>query len=141
MFKVESWVIFFEKKLDTEIRSCVLFILSVYGGKSMAEYKKLYGFQLVPERDMTLADQFYGILKEEILKGRWKIGERLPSFSDLSQMTGLSAVPIRQAMENLEKEGYIAKKERKGIFLKSVLPQDGSTLGNIGIVIEEISDT
>jgi DNA-binding LacI/PurR family transcriptional regulator/DNA-binding transcriptional regulator YhcF (GntR family) len=58
-------------------------------------------------------------LRQEIISGRWSIGERLPSLIDLEKMTGLGRYPVQAALGQLEDEGYIEKVNKKGIFLKS----------------------
>lgn len=96
---------------------------------------KLYGRIVESSSRMTLSEQVYCILCEEIHAGRWRIGERLPGASNLSQISGLSRAPIQQAFEKLESEGWVQQKPRSGTYLTAVLPYGHQALGAIGIVI------
>lgn len=58
-------------------------------------------------------------LKKEILADVYPIGSILPSENDLCAATNLSRSTIRQALSQLEKEGYITKQKGKGSIVKS----------------------
>lgn len=110
----------------------------------MAEKSYLFGHQIVFSSKRTLTDQVHGILCEEIHRGRWRFGDRLPSITDLAEESGLSRMPIQQSFERLENEGYVRRQERVGTFLVSVMPQSGTPRGAIGILMladEEFRDT
>ena len=49
----------------------------------------------------------YKTLRSEILRGKIKKGEKLPSKRALSRDAGVSVVTVRLAYEQLEAEGYI----------------------------------
>ncbi|MFS0882972.1 PLP-dependent aminotransferase family protein [Metabacillus niabensis] len=61
--------------------------------------------------------QLANYIKQEIVCGRIKPGERLPSKRKLSSYLGLSLNTIQTAYEQLNAEGYIESKPRKGIFV------------------------
>ena len=46
-------------------------------------------------------------LKEKILSGRIRAGEKLPSENQLSAQYGLSRHTVRKALSILENEGYV----------------------------------
>jgi GntR family transcriptional regulator, arabinose operon transcriptional repressor len=81
-----------------------------------------------------LTDQLYETFQREISCGRWTVGERLPSYKELSQKSGLSRTPIEAVLTCLEKEGYITKIKKKGIFLKSLHPGSHVSLGTIAVI-------
>ncbi|MFA6714106.1 MAG: GntR family transcriptional regulator [Victivallales bacterium] len=56
-------------------------------------------------------------LNFQILSGNLKTGDRIPSERLLGQMNNLSRVTVRNALAELEKEGIIEKRGRKGIFV------------------------
>lgn len=61
--------------------------------------------------------QLANYIKQEIVCGRIKPGERLPSKRKLSSYLGLSLNTIQTAYEQLNAEGYIESKPRKGLFV------------------------
>jgi GntR family transcriptional regulator/GntR family frlABCD operon transcriptional regulator len=53
-------------------------------------------------------------LKKDIITGIYNIGDTLPSENDLCNTTKLARSTVRQALSQLEKEGYIVKLRGKG---------------------------
>ena len=58
-------------------------------------------------------------LKGMIEKGRYTVGERLPSEIELSQMCKLNRNTVRQAISQLVDEGLVVKKNGVGTFVTS----------------------
>jgi GntR family transcriptional regulator len=56
-------------------------------------------------------------LKAEILHGRRKPGERLPSESEMTAEFGVSRITVRQALGDLQKEGLLVKSHGRGSFV------------------------
>ena len=56
----------------------------------------------------------HNLLKSRIIKGDYKEGELLPSENDLSSTHGMTRATVRQALQKMEKEGYIVKQRGKG---------------------------
>jgi len=81
----------------------------------------------------SLAEQVRDILRHEIHRGRWKIGERLPSISALAEQTGMSRGPIQRAFEMLREEKYVRQAGRNGTTLISLSAERRPLLGAIGI--------
>lgn len=61
----------------------------------------------------SLRQQVYGEMKEMILKGRVRPGERL-SESRLSEKLGVSRTPLREALMKLEEEGLVVGQRNLG---------------------------
>lgn len=61
----------------------------------------------------------YQDLKQKILLGVFKTGDLLPSENELSAMFKTTRVTVRQALDELVKEGYIFKEKGKGSFVQS----------------------
>ncbi len=61
----------------------------------------------------------YGCLKDQILKEVYHNGDLLPSENELCQVYGINRSTVRQALGELEKEGYIEKKQGKGSLVKN----------------------
>jgi GntR family transcriptional repressor for pyruvate dehydrogenase complex len=66
----------------------------------------------------SLRSQVYGKLKEQLMKGTWKEGEKLPSEHELCDMFGVSRVTIRGAIQQLEILGLVDTKHGGGTFVK-----------------------
>jgi len=96
----------------------------------------LYGHPIAAStRRLTLAEQAYLILREEIRTGHWKVGDRLPSAVGLAQESGLTVSPIRRAFERLQDEGYIRSNGRAGSFLVFAGSKGGAVAGLVGVVV------
>jgi DNA-binding GntR family transcriptional regulator len=61
----------------------------------------------------------YQDLKQKILLGVFKTGDMLPSENELSTLFHTTRVTVRQALDELVKEGYIVKEKGKGSFVQS----------------------
>lgn len=62
----------------------------------------------------------YSLIRDDILRGRIKYGERLPSKRAFAEELGVSAVTVQLAYEQLLAEGYVRSKERSGFFAEKV---------------------
>ncbi|MGG1675255.1 PLP-dependent aminotransferase family protein [Neobacillus sp. NRS-1170] len=69
--------------------------------------------------DKPLYLQLSNYVKQEILSGRIKPKEKLPSKRNLSNYLGLSLNTIQSAYDQLCAEGYVESKPRKGLFVAS----------------------
>lgn len=63
-------------------------------------------------------------LKEEIDRGVWKIGERLPSERDLADEFGVSRMTLRQSITLLVEEGILQRKVGSGTYVASTRVQE-----------------
>jgi GntR family transcriptional regulator len=70
--------------------------------------------------------QLSGLLKSQIVDGRWPPGARLPAESELSGHFGLSRTTIRQALSRLERAGLISRRQGHGTFVQA--PRERSWL-------------
>ncbi|HQI00992.1 MAG TPA: FadR/GntR family transcriptional regulator [Deltaproteobacteria bacterium] len=55
-----------------------------------------------------------------ISQGKLKIGEKLPSEQEMTELFGISRISLREAMKLLEAKGYIESRDRKGKYVKSL---------------------
>ncbi|MCD8041132.1 MAG: PLP-dependent aminotransferase family protein [Clostridia bacterium] len=62
----------------------------------------------------------YSHICSDILSGRLKAGEKLPSKRTLAQNLGVSVITVQTAYDQLLAEGYIISKERSGYFVADV---------------------
>lgn len=65
----------------------------------------------------TLPSKIYRILREAIIKGQLKPGERLIQ-DELAKSLGVSRMPIREAVKQLAAEGYVTLEPHKGAVVK-----------------------
>ena len=68
-------------------------------------------------------NKYYNLYREiraDILRGKLKEGERLPSKRALAEEVGVSVVTVQLAYDQLLAEGYIRSKERSGYFVEAV---------------------
>ncbi len=76
-------------------------------------------------QDFTVGDKnkymsvYYG-LREEIARGKYKAGEKLPSKRALAEELGVSVVTVQLAYEQLLAEGYVLSKQRSGYYAERV---------------------
>jgi DNA-binding FadR family transcriptional regulator len=82
-----------------------------------------------PLKDVTIrkeriSDQLKSILKESILDGQFKAGDKFPPEAEIAQQYNVSKVTAREALREMEAEGLIVKK--RGIFGGSFVAEPGS---------------
>lgn len=73
---------------------------------------------LKPVHRVRLSAQIEEQLKQQLLEGRWKAGERLPSEHELSKIFQVSRVSIRQALQSLSAQGLIETRSGDGSFVR-----------------------
>ncbi len=62
----------------------------------------------------------YRQMREEILSGELRTGERLPSKRALAMQLGVSVLTVENAYAQLRAEGYIDSAEKKGYFVADI---------------------
>lgn len=67
---------------------------------------------------LPLYAQLFELITQQISAGEFKEGEQLPFERELCQQYEISRTTVRQAMSELEKEGYIKKIHGKGMFVQ-----------------------
>lgn len=72
----------------------------------------------IPEiRPSSYADQVYGHVLQDILKGAFPPGSRLPSETDLSERFGVSRPVIRDALARLRLDGLVEARRGSGTYV------------------------
>lgn len=61
--------------------------------------------------------RLYQKLRDEITRGAYQFGDRLPSKRVMAEETGNSVITIEHAYDILAEEGYIEAKEKRGYFV------------------------
>ena len=67
-------------------------------------------------------EQLYSELKEKILLGEYRAGEKLPSKRVMTDRTGYSQITVATAYGMLEDEGYIRTRQRSGYYVCEIDP-------------------
>jgi DNA-binding GntR family transcriptional regulator len=65
-------------------------------------------------------------LREQILAGRWRPGDRLPSEPELARRRTVSRSSMRAAITMLEEEGFVSRRHGSGTYVthRPALPSD-----------------
>jgi GntR family transcriptional repressor for pyruvate dehydrogenase complex len=77
-------------------------------------------------------------VKDMIIEGKLKVGDKLPSERELAEMFQVSRVPVREALKIMEFMEIIQYIPGDGVYLKQVAIQD--ILSKIDFMIETNSD-
>ncbi|PLY02737.1 MAG: GntR family transcriptional regulator [Desulfuromonas sp.] len=89
----------------------------------------------VMERHQTLREKILESIREAILKGQLKPGEKVAE-PELAERFGISRTPIREAFRQLESEGYLTVIPRKGAVVAQLSEQDIEEFYAIKSVLE-----
>lgn len=68
-------------------------------------------------KDSFLYKQVYDGLRKDILSGRLKAGEKLPTEDEIKEKYKVSAITIKKSMELLTEEGFIHRVPGRGTFV------------------------
>ena len=79
---------------------------------------------------MSLYEYLYNCIKNDILSGKIKAGEKLPSKRTMAKNHNISVITVENAYAQLLVEGYIFSKEKRGYFASEI---SGQYLNNGGI--------
>lgn len=75
----------------------------------------------VIRKDIPVA--LYYQIKEEIrrkiLANEWKEGSKIPSEAEIAKMFDVSSITVRKAIDELQKEKYLVKKQGRGTYVQN----------------------
>lgn len=86
----------------------------------------------------TLRDEAADIIRELILKGNYKPGQRL-NENEFSESLGISRTPVREALIILEQDGLLSTKKHVGTFVSSFSTDEIIELLGIQSVLEGLA--
>lgn len=78
-------------------------------------------YDLDPDSRYPLYQQIYNKIKDDIVQGKIKSGEKLPSKRSLAKHLQLSVITVENAYAQLNAEGYIYAVEKKGYFTTDIV--------------------
>ncbi|EIN02197.1 helix-turn-helix transcriptional regulator, GntR family, aminotransferase domain-containing [Paraburkholderia hospita] len=95
-----------------------------------------------PEPRTTLYARLADELKQQILQGVFKAGQKLPSVRALSQTKKMSISTVQEAYRHLEDGKWIVVRSQSGAYVARTLPEMVHTeFAEHSVVIRHISDT
>ena len=80
----------------------------------------MFTYSLVPQKEKSLYIQLYELIKKDILSGKLRGGEKLPSKRAAAKHLGVSVITIENAYAELLGEGYIYSLPKKGYFVSEI---------------------
>ncbi len=95
-------------------------------------------FQLQMNEYLPLRDVVFQTLRQAILRGELKPGERLMEIH-LAQKLGVSRTPVREAIRKLELEGLVLMIPRKGAVVAEITISDLEDVLEVRTVLEEMA--
>jgi DNA-binding GntR family transcriptional regulator len=87
------------------------------------------------ERHQTLREKILESIRESILRGSLKPGEKVAE-PELAERFGISRTPIREAFRQLESEGYLTVIPRKGAVVTALSERDVEEFYSIKSILE-----
>lgn len=91
------------------------------------------------DSSVPLYYQLATILRENIISGRYAVGDKFPTEADLVNMYSVSRATVRGALQNLKDEGLIRREAGRGTFVSGfpeftgTLKMDGTLNGLIAM--------
>lgn len=87
------------------------------------------------EQHQTLREQLADYLKDSIIKGHLKPGERIAE-PELAERFGISRTPVREAFRQLESEGFLTVIPRRGATVSPITDRDVKEFYTIKALLE-----
>lgn len=95
-------------------------------------------FSVHMDEYLPLRDVVFNTLRQAILKGELKPGERLMELA-LAERLGVSRTPIREAMRKLELEGLVVMIPRRGAQVANITEKDLNDVLEVRIALENLA--
>lgn len=95
-------------------------------------------FEIHVDEYLPLRDVVFNNLRQAILKGELKPGERLMEIQ-LAKRLGVSRTPVREAIRKLELEGLVLMIPRKGAEVADITKQDLEDVLEVRTALEELA--
>ena len=100
--------------------------------------KNDYGMKMEDYQFLPLRDVVFHTLRQAILKGELKPGERLMEIK-LANQLGVSRTPIREAIRMLELEGLVIMVPRKGAQVAKITEKDLKDVLEVRLGLEDLA--
>ncbi len=83
----------------------------------------------------TLKSHIFNGLREAIVSGRYRPGDRL-NESKIAREFGISRIPVREALMQLQEHGLVMNHERRGMFVTRLSEEDVQRINSLRVVLE-----
>lgn len=83
----------------------------------------------------TLKEQIVHLLRRTIASGKMSPGQRI-NESGLARDLGVSRIPVREALQQLEEQGLVVNYRRRGMFVVSLDQEQIQKINSLRIVLE-----
>jgi DNA-binding GntR family transcriptional regulator len=84
---------------------------------------------------LTLRAHVVKILSASILSGKYKPGDRL-NESQIARELNISRIPVREALSQLQEQGLVQNRERRGMFVTNIGPEEVLQISSLRIILE-----
>jgi len=111
------------------IDKCIIYLSCAYK----------YGVNGLEIQSQTKYNALADFLRDEILMGNIKPGDRIPSENELAEKFSMSRHTVRKAISVLVSEGYLAARHGQGTYCVDRRPGRARS-GNIGVITTYISE-
>jgi DNA-binding GntR family transcriptional regulator len=91
--------------------------------------------QVIELPSVTLKTHLAERLRESIVSGVYKPGARL-NESKLARQFGVSRIPVREALMQLQTQGLVMNHPRRGMFVNTLSEEDTQKINSVRIVLE-----
>ncbi|MCR5978277.1 FCD domain-containing protein [Gordonia jinghuaiqii] len=81
------------------------------------------------------ADRIRADVEESILSGRLSPGARI-NADELARASGVSHIPVREALRSLEAEGWVSRRHNRGTYVRERDPAELADLFEARLVVE-----
>jgi DNA-binding GntR family transcriptional regulator len=96
------------------------------------------GVSTAPEVDntpSTLRNHLVKTLREQILSGRYRPGDRL-NESQIAREFSISRIPVREALSQLQEQGLVMNHERRGMFVVQLSADEVQQINSLRLILE-----
>jgi DNA-binding GntR family transcriptional regulator len=83
----------------------------------------------------TLRAHVVKMLSADILSGKYKPGDRL-NESQIARELNISRIPVREALSQLQEQGLVQNRERRGMFVTNIGPEEVLQISSLRIILE-----
>ena len=83
----------------------------------------------------TLRAHVVKILSGGILTGKYRPGDRL-NESQIARELNISRIPVREALSQLQEQGLVQNRERRGMFVTNIGPEEVLQISSLRIILE-----
>lgn len=83
----------------------------------------------------TIKAHLVAALRQAIISGKFKPGDRL-NESKLAREYGVSRIPVREALQQLQEQGLVMNHPRRGMFVNTLSDEDCQKINSLRVVLE-----